>query len=126
MTITPELTAPPGTEPAERGRLDISPTVLRKIVEHAVDGAPGTLPGTRKVAGVGVGQTGSTAKVAVGDDLVDIKLDLVVRYPGSVPKVIEQLRERVIAEVDRITGHRVRMFDVTVSGLHREQTSRLI
>ncbi len=28
----------PLAEPAERGRLDIHPTVLRKIVEHAADG----------------------------------------------------------------------------------------
>ena len=32
----------PLAEPAERGRLDISPVVLRKIVERAADGVPGT------------------------------------------------------------------------------------
>ena len=38
----------PLAEPAERGRLDIHPTVLRKIVEHAADSVPGTLRHERR------------------------------------------------------------------------------
>lgn len=125
MTISPELVAPPGTEPAERGRLEIAPSVLRKIVEHVADQAPGSLRGTRRVAGVGVGETAAVAKVAVGADIVDIRLELGLRYPESVPEMVGRIRERVSEEVTRITGLRVRTFDVTVSGLHRAQTPRL-
>ena len=44
----------PLAEPAERGRLDIHPTVLRKIVEHAADSVPGTLRNERTLAGIDV------------------------------------------------------------------------
>jgi uncharacterized alkaline shock family protein YloU len=125
MTISRELAAPPGTEPAERGRLDIGPAVLRKIVEHVADRTPGTLRGARRVTGLEVGQTGSTAKVGVGAELVDIALELGVRYPASVAETVAEVRQRVTREVTRITGHRVRRFDVTVSGLYRAETPRL-
>jgi uncharacterized alkaline shock family protein YloU len=125
MTITPELSAPPGTEPAERGRLDISSTVVRKIVEHVADTAPGTLRAQRKVAGLELGSSGSSAKVAVAADVVDIRLELALRYPGSIPDQVAQVRTRVTDEVLRLTGHQVRVFDVTVSGLRPEPVARL-
>ena len=126
MTITPELSAAPGTEPAERGRLDISSTVLRKIVEHVADAAPGTLRAQRKVAGLELGSSGSSAKVAVGADVVDIRLELALRYPGSIPDQVAKVRTRVTDEVLRLTGHQVRVFDVTVSGLRPEPVARLL
>ena len=43
----------------------------------------------------------------------------------TVPELVGRIRERVSEEVTRITGLRVRTFDVTVSGLHRAQTPRL-
>ncbi len=56
----------PLTDPADRGRLDISPTVLRKIVEHAADQVPGTLRRERRLAGIDVGEVGASAKVTTG------------------------------------------------------------
>ena len=56
----------PLAEPAERGRLDIHPVVLRKIVEHAADGVPGTLRNERRLAGIDVGEYGASARVTVG------------------------------------------------------------
>ena len=50
----------PLVEPAERGRLDIHPAVLRKIVEHAADGVPGTLRHERRLAGIDVGESGAS------------------------------------------------------------------
>ena len=126
MTITPELAAPPGTDASERGRLEISDTVLRKIVEHAADAVPGSLHGSRRIAGVPLGQTSATAKVAVGADIVDIALALILRYPDPIPALVERIREQVVTEVARITGHRVREFEVTVSQLRRENTPRLL
>ena len=125
-TIVPQLAAPLGTEASERGRLEISDTVLRKIVEHAVDAVPGAVHGSRRVVGVPLGETSATAKVVVGPDIVDIALDLILRYPDPIPALVEDIRKRVVAEVARITGHRVREFEVTVSQLRREPTARLL
>ena len=47
----------------DRGVLEISPTVLRKIVEHAADQVPGTLRHERRLAGIDVGEAGASAKV---------------------------------------------------------------
>ncbi|MGH8882524.1 MAG: Asp23/Gls24 family envelope stress response protein, partial [Stackebrandtia sp.] len=58
-------------DPDERGRLSISPLVLRKIAEHTVDLTPGTLPARRTVAGVGLGSAGASAKAFVTGELVD-------------------------------------------------------
>lgn len=111
-----------GTEetasPAERGRLDIHPTVFRKIVEHAADGTPGTLRHERRLAGVGVGQAGSSAKVSDGPDgVVDVALELTLQYPAPVRRTVDAVRARVGDELSRITGRRVRNLAVTVSGL---------
>ncbi len=123
MTVAPELT--PTADPAERGWLEISHTVVRKIVEHATDQVPGTVRSDRRVAGLALGETGSSARVSVGEELIDVSLELALRYPGSITAVVARVRERVGEEIARITGLRVRAFDVTVSGLHHEQTARL-
>lgn len=104
--------------PEERGRLDIHPNVLRKIVEHAADGTPGTLRHERRLAGLGVGQAGATAKVSDGPDgVVDVALELTLQYPAPVRRTVDAVRTRVGVELSRITGRRVRHLAVTVSGL---------
>jgi uncharacterized alkaline shock family protein YloU len=105
---------------AERGRLEIHPAVLRKIVEHAADGVPGTLRHERRLAGIDVGEVGAIAKVVpgVGDaQTVDVALELPLAYPAVVRSLIDAVREQVGAELDRIAGYRLRAFTVTVSGL---------
>ena len=61
-------TAPPAAHrpAADRGRLEIHPAVLRKIVEHAADQVPGTLRHERRLAGIDVGEVGAVAKVVTG------------------------------------------------------------
>lgn len=104
--------------PEERGRLDIHPTVFRKIVEHAADGTPGTLRHERRLAGVGVGQAGSTAKVSDGPGgVLDVALDLTLQYPTPVRRTVDAVRARVGDDLTRMTGRRVRNLAVTVSGL---------
>ncbi|HEY2203546.1 MAG TPA: Asp23/Gls24 family envelope stress response protein [Pseudonocardia sp.] len=126
MTISPELAAPPGTEPAERGSLQIDASVIRKIVEHATDQMPGTLRATRRVAGVAVRENGSNAKVWVGAEYVDLRLTVALRYPGSVTAAVGQVRARVAEDIERMTGLRVRGFEVTVAGLYRDTPTRLL
>ncbi len=109
--------AGPG-DPAERGRLAIAPAVLRKIVEHAADGTPGTLLHERRLAGIGVGTAGATARVAEGPDgAVDVALELALQYPAPVRAAVEAVRARVSGELERIAGRHVRALSVTVSGL---------
>lgn len=110
----------PQADPGERGRLDIHAGVLRKIVEHVADEVPGTLRSERKLAGVGVGESGASAKINTtgGDELtIDVTLELTLSYPAPVQSVVGAVRARVVDELSRIAGYRVRNLAVTVSGL---------
>ena len=97
----------PLAEPAERGRLDIHPGVLRKIVERAADGVPGTLRNERSIAGIDVGEYGSSARVTVGTGApapVDVRLELTLRYPAAVRAVVDAVRTAVADELARLAG----------------------
>jgi len=110
----------PLAEPAERGRLDIHPGVLRKIVERAADGVPGTLRNERSIAGIDVGEYGASARVTVGTGEpppVDVRLELTLRYPTAVRAVVEAVRAAVAVELDRLAAHRMRSLAVTITGL---------
>lgn len=106
--------------PAERGSLDISPVVLRKIVEHAADSVPGTVRSERRLAGIDVGEVGASARITVGagePPPVDVRLELTLRYPAAIRGVVEAVRTAVAEDLTRFAGHRVRAFAVTVTGL---------
>jgi uncharacterized alkaline shock family protein YloU len=120
----PAAVALPGWAPDadERGALDIAPTVLRKIVEHATDLVPGTLHRERRVAGVEVGDSGPRARISATGDAVDVRLEMTCTFPAPVRETVAAVRERVAAELERIAGYRVRSLAVTVSGL-REPTA---
>ena len=120
MTTAAPLAGFGGIDPGERGRLDINPIVLRKIVEHAADQVPGTLRHERRLAGIDVGEAGATAKINTGSGdqtAVDVRLELTLQYPAPVRSVVDAVRTRVGEELTRLTGHRVRALTVTVSGL---------
>jgi uncharacterized alkaline shock family protein YloU len=106
---------------AERGRLEIHPAVLRKIVEHAADQVPGTLRHERRLAGIDIGgEAGASARVTTGPGdppSVDVRLELTLQYPASVRSVVDAVRAKVGDELVRITGHRVRAMTVSVAGL---------
>lgn len=106
----------------ERGRLEIHPAVLRKIVEHAADQVPGTLRHERRLAGIdiGIGEAGASARVTTASGeppTVDIRLELTLQYPAPVRTVVAAVRAKVSEELARIAGHRVRAMTVTVDGL---------
>jgi uncharacterized alkaline shock family protein YloU len=110
----------PLAEPAERGRLDIDPAVLRKIVEHAADGVPGTLRNERRLAGIDVGEYGASARVTVGTGEpapLDVRLELTLLYPAAVRTVVDAVRTAVADELARLAGHRMRTLAVTVTGM---------
>jgi uncharacterized alkaline shock family protein YloU len=111
-------------DPTERGRLRIDPSVLRKIAERTADLTPGTLPVPRTMAGVSRGR-GATAKVTVTGKRVDLRIEVALRYPGSVRFAVDQLRSRIGDEIRRITGYQVHSITVTVTALLPEPSPGL-
>lgn len=104
--------------PEDRGRLDVHPSVLRKIVEYAADRVPGTLHRERTLAGFDVGDAGIKAKISTsGVNTVDIRLDLALTYPAPVHDTVAAIRRQVTDDLERIAGHRVRSLAVNVTGL---------
>jgi uncharacterized alkaline shock family protein YloU len=115
----------------ERGRLEIHPAVLRKIVEHAADQVPGTLRHERRLAGIDIGEAGASARITTGagdPPTVDVRLELTLQYPAPVRTVVAAVRAKVSEELARVAGHRVRAMTVTIAGLRpaRPAAARLL
>ena len=108
-------------EPAERGALDVDPSVLRKIVGYAADTASSTRHRTRRLAGVGVGDAGPSAKIVSRTaDEVDVRIWLSLAYPGAVRAAVADVRERIAADLLRMTGRRLGRFTVEVDALQSD------
>jgi uncharacterized alkaline shock family protein YloU len=131
-TVTPPLADQPvpprPREPTDpvvdgRGSLVIGDAVVRRVAEYAADLTPGTARTTRRVAGVGVGERGASARITAQEGQVDIRLDLALHYPANIRDAVRAVREHVTAEINRVTGYRVRSMDVTVSALVPESSS---
>ncbi len=102
-------------EPTERGRLNIDRTVLRKIAEHAADAHSARV--RRRVAGVGLGEQGSSARLSGPDRELHVRLDVALRYPAPVQETVRSIRENVHEQLDGLAGCHVRAVEVTVSAL---------
>ncbi|MFJ9626901.1 Asp23/Gls24 family envelope stress response protein [Streptomyces sp. NPDC091280] len=113
---------------ASRGRTSIADVVVVKVAGIAAREIPGVydmggglsrsigavrdrVPGGRPNVGRGV-------KVEVGERQTAVDLDLVVEYGVSVMDVASDVRENVIAAVERITGLEVVEVNVTVNDVH--------
>jgi len=101
----------------DRGSLEVHPNVVRKVAEQAADSTPGVVKAPRKIAGIGAGEHGASAKIDGFGDEVDITLDVALRYPSPVRELTDDLRRRVTDEVHGITGYRVRSVRIAVSAL---------
>lgn len=112
-------------DPEERGALEVDPAVLKKIVEYAADTATATRHRTRRVAGLGVGDAGPSAKVrSRGADELDVRLWLTLTYPGAVRAAVAEVRERIAADLLRMTGRRLGRFTVEVDALQADGPAR--
>lgn len=105
----------PATE--DRGSLEVHPTVVRKVAERAADSTPGAVKAPRRIAGIGAGEQGASAKIDGFGGEVDVTLDVALRYPSPVRELTDDMRRRVTDEVQRITGYQVRSVRITVSAL---------
>jgi uncharacterized alkaline shock family protein YloU len=110
-------TATADDDAAERGSLEIAFSVVRRIAEYAADSTEGTMRTQRRVVGVGLGESGSTAKVSGYGDQVDLRLEVPLAYPAPIALTVEAVRGNVRERVETLTGYGVRALDVTVSAL---------
>ncbi|MFD4023345.1 Asp23/Gls24 family envelope stress response protein [Streptomyces sp. NPDC058576] len=117
------------TEPAAtRGRTSIADTVVVKIAGMAAREIPGvhdmggglsrTLGAVRDRVPGGRPNIGRGVKVEVGERQTAIDLDLVVEYGVAITDVAHDVRENVIAAVERTTGLEVVEVNVTVNDVH--------
>lgn len=111
------------TDPADRGRLRIDRSVLRKIAEHAADSEADTAVVRRRIAGVGMGTHGASARIAGPQRQLRIRLDLALRYPAPIRATVHAVRERVRVELARAADCGIRSIDVHVSALVADSPS---
>ncbi|WP_141313853.1 Asp23/Gls24 family envelope stress response protein [Streptomyces spinoverrucosus] len=114
--------------PGGRGRTTIADDVVAKIAGMAAREVPGIhalggglartmgamrerVPGRR--AGVTTG-----VKVEVGERQSAVDLDVVVEYGVAIPDLAAEVRENVIAAVERMTGLEVVEVNIAVDDVH--------
>ena len=107
-----------GSDPVgDRGRLEVADAVVRRVVEHAADTTVGTTAARRRRAGLALGGTGASARIATRADQVDVRVDLALAYPAPILRTVEAVRSQVREQVRTLTGYSVRSLDVVVSAL---------
>ncbi|PVZ14203.1 Asp23/Gls24 family envelope stress response protein [Actinomycetospora cinnamomea] len=110
-------------EAAERGRLDVALSVVRKIAEYAADHTAGTVRTQRRLAGLDLGEAGASAKVSGYGEQVDVRLEVPLAYPARITETAAAVRDHVRERVQALTPYRVRSLDLSVSAL-TDPTSR--
>ncbi len=113
---------------ATRGRTSIADTDVVKIAGMPAREIPGvhdrggglsrTLGAVRDRVPGGRPNVGRGVKVEVGERQTAIDLDLVVEYGVAITDVAHDVRENVIAAVERTTGLEVVEVNVTVNDVH--------
>jgi uncharacterized alkaline shock family protein YloU len=104
-------------EAADRGRLDVALPVVRKIAEYAADSTSGTVRTQRRLAGLDLGETGTTARVSGYGEQVDLRLEVPLAYPARIAESAAAVRDHVRERVQTLTPYRVRSLDIDVSAL---------
>lgn len=118
-TDTTARTEPPApVPPEERGRLTVEDRVVEKVAGYAVTFVTDAVAAPRRVLGVNIGEArpdhAASVQAQVEDDIASVHAAIAVRWPRSVQKVADELRERIRSEVTAITGVRVDHVDVEV------------
>jgi uncharacterized alkaline shock family protein YloU len=104
--------------PEERGRLTVDDRIVEKVAGHAVTSIMDAAAAPRRVLGVKIGEArpddAASVQAQVLDDIASVHVAIAVRWPRSVQKVADEVRERIRSEVTAITGVRVDHVDVEV------------
>ena len=105
----------------ERGRLTVADRVVEKVAGHAVTLVTDAAAAPRRVLGVNVGHArpegAASVHAQVQAEIASVQATIAVRWPMSVQKVADAVRERIRSEVTTITGVRVDHVDVEVVSL---------
>ncbi len=114
-----DTTAPTASvPPEERGRLTVDDRVVEKVAGYAVTFVTDAAAAPRRVLGVNIGgarpDDAASVQAQVQDDIASVQAAIAVRWPRSVQKVADEVRERIRSEVTAITGVRVDHVDVEV------------
>lgn len=117
---------PTASEP--RGRTTIADGVVEKIAGIAAREVPGinalgggftrTMGAVRDRVPGGHANAGRGVKVEVGEKQTAIDLQVVVEYGISIGDVAAEVRENVIAAVERMTGLEVVEVNIAVNDVH--------
>ncbi|MFD9793697.1 Asp23/Gls24 family envelope stress response protein [Streptomyces sp. NPDC059070] len=118
-----------GQPPATRGRTTIAGGVVEKIAGLAAREVPGihalgggfarTIGAVRdRVPRGRAAAVSRGVKVEVGERQTAIDLDVVVEYGVSITAVAAEVRENVIAAVERMTGLEVVEVNISVDDVH--------
>ena len=120
----PRLQEPPET----RGRTTIADGVVEKIAGIAAREVPGihalgggfvrTMGAMRDRVPGGHTSAGRGVKVEVGEKQTAIDLQVVVEYGVSITDLAAEVRENVIAAVERMTGLEVVEVNIAVNDVH--------
>ncbi|RBY91664.1 Asp23/Gls24 family envelope stress response protein [Blastococcus sp. TBT05-19] len=105
-------------DPGERGTLTLADRVVERVAGYAATQVPGAAAAPRRVLGISVGDarpdSEASVRARVDGGTATVEATIAVSWPASVRAVTEQLRERVRADVLRVTGVRVAHIDVDV------------
>ena len=108
--------------PEERGRLTVEDRVVEKVAGYAVMLVTDAAAAPRRVLGVNIGEArpdeAAGVQAQVHDDIASVHVAIAVRWPRSVQKVADDVRERIRSEVTAITGVRVDHIDVEVVSMN--------
>nr|WP_234342975.1 Asp23/Gls24 family envelope stress response protein [Streptomyces fulvoviolaceus] len=118
----------PQEPPETRGRTTIADGVVEKIAGIAAREVPGinalgggftrTMGAVRDRVPGGHASAGRGVKVEVGEKQTAIDLQVVVEYGISIADVAAEVRENVIAAVERMTGLEVVEVNIAVNDVH--------
>ncbi|MBD0844410.1 Asp23/Gls24 family envelope stress response protein [Streptomyces sp. TRM68416] len=120
---------PHGSDPGARGHTTIADGVVAKIAGLAARDVPGVhaMGGgfargmgamRERVPGAGGKSVTSGVKVEVGEVQTAVDLELVVEYGVSIVEVAGDVRENVIAAIERMTGLEVVEVNIAVGDVH--------
>lgn len=109
---------PAPVPPEERGRLTVNDRVVEKVAGYAVTLVTDAAAAPRRMLGLNIGKArlddAASVHAQVNDDIASARVAIAVRWPRSVQKVADDVRERICSEVKAITGVRVDHVDVEV------------
>jgi len=101
--------------------------VVEKVAGHAVTSITDAAAAPRRVLGVKIGEArpddAASVQAKVQDDIASVHVAIAVRWPRSVQKVADEVRERIRTEVAAITGVRVDHVDVDVVSMTLPETA---